>query len=133
MARREEFSLEENVGMVDQIRIGDHGFAAGGSHPPPAESHAHGRFPTESARRQKPQHGGHEWFEAEEPRAQKDGPVSQEDTDVDGRGSSASPARRSSEARWTVDRRAADREAYANATICSASSAWSNLDSRCSA
>jgi signal transduction histidine kinase len=107
-----EFSLEEMWRMVDQIRIGGHGFAmviaAGG------ELIAHGDPDKKALVAQTRNMSGHQLFAAA--RAGTDAtPIFQEYTDEDGR-SQLGVAARIAQLGWTVVVEQPTREAYANAT-----------------
>jgi signal transduction histidine kinase len=107
-----EFSLEEMWRMVDQIRIGGHGFAmviaAGG------ELIAHGDPDKKALVAQTRNMSGHQLFAAA--RARTDAaPIAQEYADEDGR-SQLGVAARIAQLGWTVVVEQPTREAYANAT-----------------
>jgi two-component system, NtrC family, sensor kinase len=108
-----EFSLEEMWRMVDQIRIGDNGFAmvvaSGG------ELVAHGNPDKKTLVAQTRNMSGHQLFAAARGR-QDATPVSQEYTDEDGR-SQLGVAARIAQLGWTVIVEQPTREAYANAAI----------------
>ena len=107
-----EFSLEEMWRMVDQIRIGDHGFAMvvaqGG------ELVAHGDPDKKALVAQTRNMRGHQLFAAAHARTDA-APVSQEYTDEDGR-SQLGVAARIAQLGWTVIVEQPTREAYASAT-----------------
>jgi len=108
-----EFSLEEMWRMVDQIRIGDHGYAmvvaSGG------ELVAHGDPDKKGLVAQTRNMSGHQLFAAA--RARSDATfVSQEYTDEDGR-SQLGVAARIAQLGWTVIVEQPTREAYANAAV----------------
>ncbi len=108
-----EFSLEEMWRMVDQIRIGDHGFAMVVA--PGGELVAHGDPDKKALVAQTRNMSGHPLFAAA--RARQDAtPVSQEYTDEDGR-SQLGVAARIAQLGWTVIVEQPTREAYANATV----------------
>ena len=107
-----EFSLEEMWRMVDQIRIGDNGFALVVA--PGGELIAHGDPDKKALVAQTRNMSGHPLFAAA--RAHTDAaPVSQEYTDEDGR-SELGVAARIAQLGWTVIVEQPTREAYANAT-----------------
>jgi signal transduction histidine kinase len=107
-----EFSLEEMWRMVDQIRIGDHGFAMVVA--PGGELIAHGDPDKKALVAQTRNMSGHRLFAAA--RARQDAaPVSQEYVDEDGR-SSLGVAARIAQLGWTVIVEQPTREAYASAT-----------------
>ncbi len=107
-----EFSLEEMWRMVDQIRIGDHGFAMVVA--PGGELIAHGDPDKKALVAQTRNMSGHQLFAAA--RARTDAaPVSQEYIDEDGR-SQLGVAARIAQLGWTVIVEQPTREAYANAT-----------------
>jgi signal transduction histidine kinase len=107
-----EFSLEEMWRMVDQIRIGDHGFAMVVA--PGGELIAHGDPDKKALVAQTRNMNGHPLFAAA--RARQDAPpVSQEYTD-DGR-SQLGVAARIAQLGWTVIVEQPTREAYSNATV----------------
>ena len=108
-----EFSLEEMWRMVDQIRIGDHGFAMVVA--PGGELVAHGDPDKKALVAQTRNMSGHPLFAAA--RARQDAtPVSQEYTDEDGR-SQLGVAARIAQLGWTVIVQQPTREAYANASV----------------
>jgi signal transduction histidine kinase len=108
-----EFSLEEMWRMVDQIRIGDHGFALVIA--PGGELIAHGDPDKKALVAQTRNMSGHQLFAAA--RARTDAaPVSQEYRDEDGR-SQLGVAARIAQLGWTVIVEQPTREAYANATV----------------
>jgi signal transduction histidine kinase len=108
-----EFSLEEMWRMVDQIRIGDHGFALVVA--PGGELVAHGDPDKKALVAQTRNMSDHQLFAAA--RARPDaGPVSQEYTDEDGR-RQLGVAARIAQLGWTVIVEQPTREAYANATV----------------
>jgi two-component system, NtrC family, sensor kinase len=108
-----EFSLEEMWRMVDQIRIGDHGFAMVVA--PGGELIAHGDPDKKTLVAQTRKMTGHELYAAS--RAQQDAtPVSREYTDEDGR-RELGVAARIPQLGWTVIVEQPTREAYANATV----------------
>jgi len=107
-----EFSLEEMWRMVDQIRIGDHGFAMVVA--PGGELVAHGDPDKKALVAQTRNMSDHPLFAAA--RARQDAtPASQEYTD-DGR-SQLGVAARIAQLGWTVIVEQPTREAYANATV----------------
>jgi signal transduction histidine kinase len=108
-----EFSLEEMWRMVDQIRIGGHGFALVVA--PGGELIAHGDPDKKALVAQTRNMSGHELFAAARARPEA-GPVSQEYTDVDGR-RQLGVAARIAQLGWTVIVEQPTREAYANATV----------------
>jgi len=108
-----EFSLEEMWRMVDQIRIGDHGFAMVIA--PGGELVAHGDPDKKTLVAQTRNMSGHQLFAAS--RSHEDTiPVSQEYTDEDGH-SQLGVAARIAQLGWTVIVEQPTREAYANAAI----------------
>jgi signal transduction histidine kinase len=108
-----EFSLEEMWRMVDQIRIGENGFALVVA--PGGELIAHGDPDKKALVAQTRNMSGHQLFAAA--RARPDaGPVSQEYTDQDGR-RQLGVAARIAQLGWTVIVEQPTREAYANATV----------------
>jgi signal transduction histidine kinase len=108
-----EFSLEEMWRMVDQIRIGDHGYAMVVA--PGGELVAHGDPDKKTLVAQTRNMSGHQLFAAA--RARQDAtPMSQEYTDEDGR-SQLGVAARIAQLGWTVIVEQPTREAYANATV----------------
>jgi signal transduction histidine kinase len=108
-----EFSLEEMWRMVDQIRIGENGFALVVA--PGGELVAHGDPDKKALVAQTRNMSGHQLFAAA--RARPDaGPVSQEYTDEDGR-RQLGVAARIAQLGWTVIVEQPTREAYANATV----------------
>ena len=108
-----EFSLEEMWRMVDQIRIGDHGFAMVVA--PGGALVAHGDPEKKALVAQTRTMSGHQLFAAA--RARQDAtPLSQEYTDEDGR-SQLGVAARIAQLGWTVIVEQPTREAYANATV----------------
>jgi len=108
-----EFSLEEMWRMVDQIRIGDNGFALVVA--PGGELIAHGDPDKKALVAQTRNMSGHQLFAAA--RARPDaGPVSQEYTNEDGR-RQLGVAARIAQLGWTVIVEQPTREAYANATV----------------
>ena len=107
-----EFSLEEMWRMVDQIRIGDHGFAMVVA--PGGELVAHGDPDKKALVAKTRNMSGHQLFAAS--RARSDAaPVSQEYTDEDGR-TQLGVAARIAQLGWTVIVEQPTREAYASAT-----------------
>jgi signal transduction histidine kinase len=107
-----EFSLEEMWRMVDQIRIGEHGFAMVVG--PGGELVAHGDPDKKALVAQARTMSGHQLFAAS--RAQQGAaPVSQEYIDEDGR-SQLGVAARIAPLGWTVIVEQPTAEAYANAT-----------------
>jgi len=108
-----EFSLEEMWRMVDQIRIGDHGYAmviaTGG------ELIAHGDPDKKALVAQTRNMNGHQLVAAARSR-QDATPVSQEYTDQDGR-SELGVAAPIAQLGWTVVVEQPTREAYANARV----------------
>jgi signal transduction histidine kinase len=108
-----EFSLEEMWRMVDQIRIGDHGFAMVVA--PGGELVAHGDPDKKTLVAQTRNMNGHQLFAAARAR-QDTTPVSQEYTDEDGH-SQLGVAARIAQLGWTVIVEQPTREAYANAAI----------------
>ena len=107
-----EFSLEEMWRMVDQIRIGDHGFAMVVA--PGGELVAHGDPDKKALVAKTRNMSGHQLFAAS--RAGSDAaPVSQEYTDEDGR-KQLGVAARIAQLGWTVIVEQPTREAYASAT-----------------
>ncbi|MCU1383966.1 MAG: zraS 5 [Acidobacteria bacterium] len=107
-----EFSLEEMWRMVDQIRIGDHGFAMVVA--PGGELVAHGDPDKKALVAQTRNMSGHQLFAAARTRADA-APISREYTDEDGR-SQLGVAARIAQLGWTVIVEQPTREAYANAT-----------------
>jgi signal transduction histidine kinase len=107
-----EFSLEEMWRMVDQIRIGDHGFAMVVA--PGGELIAHGDPDKKALVAQTRNMSGHQLFAAARTRTDA-APVSQEYIDEDGR-SQLGVAARIAQLGWTVIVEQPTREAYANAT-----------------
>ena len=107
-----EFSLEEMWRMVDQIRIGDHGFALVVA--PGGELIAHGDPDKKALVAKMRTMSGHELFAAARTRADA-APVAQEYTDADGR-RQLGVAARIPQLGWTVIVEQPTREAYANAT-----------------
>jgi signal transduction histidine kinase len=108
-----EFSLEEMWRMVDQIRIGDHGFAMVVA--PDGELVAHGDPDKKALVAQTRNMSGHQLFAAA--RARPDAtPVSQEYADEDGR-RQLGVAARIAQLGWTVIVEQPTREAYASATV----------------
>jgi two-component system, NtrC family, sensor kinase len=105
-----EFSLEEMWRMVDQIRIGDHGFAMVIG--PGGELIAHGDPDKKALVAQTRNMSGHQLLTASA--KQSASPVSQEYTDSDG--SKLGVAARIAQLGWTVIVEQPTREAYANAT-----------------
>ena len=107
-----EFSLEEMWRMVDQIRIGGHGFAmviaAGG------ELVAHGDPDKKTLVAQTRNMSGHQLFAAARTRTDAT-PITQEYIDEDGR-RQLGVAARIAQLGWTVVVEQPTREAYANAT-----------------
>jgi signal transduction histidine kinase len=108
-----EFSLEEMWRMVDQIRIGDHGYAMVIA--PGGELIAHGDPDRKALVAQMRSMSGHRLFAAAHTH-QDATPVSQEYTDEDGR-SQLGVAARIAQLGWTVVVEQPTREAYANATV----------------
>jgi signal transduction histidine kinase len=108
-----EFSLEEMWRMVDQIRIGDHGYAMVVA--PGGELVAHGDPDKKALVAQTRNMSGHPLFAAAHAR-QDATPVSQEYTDQDGR-SQLGVAARIAQLGWTVVVEQPTREAYANARV----------------
>jgi two-component system NtrC family sensor kinase len=108
-----EFSLEEMWRMVDQIRIGDHGFAMVVA--PGGELVAHGDPDKKTLVAQTRNMNGHQLFAAARAR-QDTTPVSREYTDEDGH-SQLGVAARIAQLGWTVIVEQPTREAYANAAI----------------
>ncbi len=107
-----EFSLEEMWRMVDQIRIGEHGFAMVVA--PGGELVAHGDPDKKALVAQMRTMSGHRLFASARARADA-APVSQEYTDEDGR-RQLGVAARIAQLGWTVIVEQPTREAYANAT-----------------
>jgi two-component system, NtrC family, sensor kinase len=108
-----EFSLEEMWRMVDQIRIGDNGFAMVVA--PNGQLIAHGDPDKKTLVAQTRNMNGHQLFAAA--RARSDAtPVSQEYTGEDGR-RELGVAARIAQLGWTVIVEQPTREAYANASI----------------
>jgi signal transduction histidine kinase len=108
-----EFSLEEMWRMVDQIRIGDHGFAMVVA--PGGELVAHGDPDKKALVAQTRNMNGHPLFAAA--RARQDAaPVSQEYADEDGR-SQLGVAARIAQLGWTIIVEQPTREAYASAGV----------------
>jgi signal transduction histidine kinase len=108
-----EFSLEEMWRMVDQIRIGDHGFAMVVA--PGGELVAHGDPDKKALVAQTRNMNGHPLFAAA--RARQDAaPVSQEYADEDGR-SQLGVAARIAQLGWTIMVEQPTREAYASAGV----------------
>ena len=108
-----EFSLEEMWRMVDQIRIGDHGFAMVVA--PGGELVAHGDPNKKALVAQMRNVSGNQLFAAARTRADT-APVSQEYTDEDG-GRQLGVAARIAQLGWTVIVEQPTREAYASATV----------------
>jgi len=108
-----EFSLEEMWRMVDQIRIGDHGFALVVA--PGGELVAHGDPNKKALVAQMRNMNGHQLFAAARTRGDLI-PVSQEYTDEDG-GRQLGVAARIAQLGWTVIVEQPTREAYASATV----------------
>jgi two-component system NtrC family sensor kinase len=108
-----EFSLEEMWRMVDQIRIGDHGFAMVVA--PGGELIAHGDPDKKTLVAQTRNMSGHQLFAAARGRSDAT-PVSQEYTDEDGR-RDLGVAARIAQLGWTVIVEQPTREAYANAAV----------------
>jgi signal transduction histidine kinase len=108
-----EFSLEEMWRMVDQIRIGGHGFAMVVG--PGGELIAHGDPDKKALVARARNMSGHQLFAAA--RARTDAaPISQEYVDEDGR-SELGVAARIPQFGWTVIVEQPTREAFANATV----------------
>jgi signal transduction histidine kinase len=107
-----EFSLEEMWRMVDQIRIGDHGYAMVIA--PGGELIAHGDPDKKALVAQTRNMSGHQLFAAARTRTDATA-VSQEYTDEDGR-KQLGVAARIAPLGWTVIVEQPTREAYANAT-----------------
>ena len=108
-----EFSLEEMWRMVDQIRIGDHGYAMVVA--PGGELVAHGDPDKKALVAQTRNMSSHRLYAAA--RARQDAtPVSQEYTDEVGR-SQLGVAARIAQLGWTLIVEQPTREAYANATV----------------
>ena len=108
-----EFSLEEMWRMVDQIRIGGHGFAMVVA--PGGELVAHGDPDKKALVAQTRNMSGHPLLAAA--RARSDAaPVSEEYADEDGR-SQLGVAARIAQLGWTVIVEQPTREAYASATV----------------
>jgi signal transduction histidine kinase len=108
-----EFSLEEMWRMVDQIRIGDHGFAMVVA--PGGELVAHGDPNKKALVAQMRNMNGHQLFAAARTRGDVS-PISQEYTAEDG-GRQLGVAARIAQLGWTVIVEQPTREAYANATV----------------
>jgi signal transduction histidine kinase len=108
-----EFSLEEMWRMVDQIRIGDHGFAMVVA--PGGELVAHGDPNKKALVAQMRNMSGHQLFAAARTRGDVI-PVSQEYADEDG-GRQLGVAARIAQLGWTVIVEQPTREAYASATV----------------
>jgi signal transduction histidine kinase len=108
-----EFSLEEMWRMVDQIRIGDHGFAMVVA--PGGELVAHGDPNRKALVAQMRNMSGNQLFATARTRADA-APVSQEYTDEDG-GRQLGVAARIAQLGWTVIVEQPTREAYASATV----------------
>ena len=108
-----EFSLEEMWRMVDQIRIGEHGYAMVVA--PGGELVAHGDPNKKALVAQTRNMGGHQLFAAASARPDAT-PVSQEYIDEDGR-QQLGVAARIAQLGWTVIVEQPTREAYANATV----------------
>ena len=108
-----EFRLEEMWRMVDQIRIGGHGFAMVVA--PAGELVAHGDPDKKALVAQTRNMSGHPLFAASRARADAT-PVSQEYADEDGR-SQLGVAARIAQLGWTVIVEQPTREAYASATV----------------
>ena len=108
-----EFSLEEMWRMVDQIRIGGHGFAMVVA--PGGELVAHGDPDKKALVAQTRNMSGHPLFAAARARPDTT-PVSQEYADEDGR-SQLGVAARIAQLGWTVIVEQPTREAYASATV----------------
>jgi signal transduction histidine kinase len=108
-----EFSLEEMWRMVDQIRIGDHGFAMVVA--PDGELVAHGDPDKKALVAQTRNMNGHPLFA--DARARKDAaPIAQEYVDEDGR-KNLGVAARIPQLGWTVIVEQPTAEAYASATV----------------
>jgi signal transduction histidine kinase len=107
-----EFSLEEMWRMVDQIRIGDHGFALVVA--PGGELVAHGDPDKKALVAQTRNMNRHELFAAARARTDAS-PVAREYVDEDGR-NQLGVAARIAQLGWTVIVEQPTREAYANAT-----------------
>jgi signal transduction histidine kinase len=108
-----EISLEEMWRMVDQIRIGDHGFAMVVA--PGGELVAHGDPDKKALVAQTRNMSGHQLFASA--RARQDStPLSQEYVDEDGR-RQLGVAARIPQLGWTVIVEQPTREAYANAAV----------------
>ena len=107
-----EFSLEEMWRMVDQIRIGGHGYAMVVA--PGGELIAHGDPDKKALVAQTRTMSGHQLFAAARARADAE-PVSQEYTDEDGH-NQLGVAARIAQLGWTVIVEQPTREAYASAT-----------------
>jgi signal transduction histidine kinase len=108
-----EFSLEEMWRMVDQIRIGDHGFAMVVA--PGGELIAHGDPDKKTLVAQTRNMSSHQLLAAARARTDTT-PVSMEYTDEDGR-SQLGVAARIAQLGWTVMVEQPTREAYANAAV----------------
>ena len=108
-----EFSLEEMWRMVDQIRIGEHGFAMVVA--PGGELVAHGDPDKKALVAQTRNMSGHPLFAAARAR-QETTPVAQEYVDEDGR-SDLGVAARIAQLGWTVIVEQPTREAYASAAV----------------
>jgi signal transduction histidine kinase len=108
-----EFSLEEMWRMVDQIRIGDSGFALVVA--PGGELIAHGNPDKKALVAQTRNMSAHQLFAAARARGDTT-PVSQEYTDEDGH-RQLGVAARIAALGWTVIVEQPTREAYANATV----------------
>ena len=109
-----EFSLEEMWRMVDQIRIGDHGYAMVIA--PNGELVAHGDPDKKALIARRQNMSSHPLFAAA--RARQDAaPVSQEYADPDGSNSELGVAARIAQLGWTVIVEQRTSEAYASAKV----------------
>jgi signal transduction histidine kinase len=109
-----EISLEEMWRMVDQIRIGEHGFAMVVA--PGGELVAHGDPDKKTLVAQTRNMSGHQLFASARAREDSSTPLSQEYFDEDGR-RQLGVAARIPQLGWTVIVEQPTREAYANATV----------------
>ena len=109
-----EISLEEMWRMVDQIRIGEHGFAMVVA--PGGELVAHGDPDKKALVAQTRNMSGHQLFASARARQDNSTPLSQEYLDEDGR-RQLGVAARIPQLGWTLIVEQPTREAYANATV----------------
>lgn len=109
-----EISLEEMWRMVDQIRIGEHGFAMVVA--PGGELVAHGDPDKKALVAQTRNMSGHQLFASARARQDSSAALSQEYFDEDGR-KQLGVAARIPQLGWTVIVEQPTREAYANATV----------------